>query len=410
MERAVAGPGAEPTRFVALDVHKQYVMVGAVDARQEVVLPPRRVALVEFPDWARDHLTTMDAVVLEATANAWHLYDLLTPLVATVTVAHAGVIKLIAHARVKTDRRDTLHLARLLAARMIPAVWVPPVEVRELRGLITHRRRLVAQRVQAGNRLQAVLHRHQIVPPAGKLFSRQNRAWWADLPVSMAERLRVRQDLALVETLETLVLEVEAEVGRLSMTAPWADRVPYLVQLSGLGVLAAMTVLAAIGDIARFPTPKHLVGYAGLGAGVHDSGQTHQGGRITKQGRRELRGAMVEAAWVAVEHHPHWKEQFARLSARLGEQKAIVAIARTLLVVVWHLLTKREADRAGNPDAIARKLYTWISRCGTTPGRQRPLGALVRRELDRLGIGADLTVTGYGRCSLPPPGLVANVR
>ncbi len=385
-------------------------MVGAVDARQEVILPPRRVTLVEFPEWARGHLTTTDAVVLEATANAWHLYDLLTPLVATVTVAHAGVIKLIAHARVKTDRRDTLHLARLLAARMIPAVWVPPREVREVRGLLTHRRRLVAQRVQASNRLQAVLHRHQIVPPAGKLFSRQNRVWWADLPVATAERLRVRQDLALVETLDALVGEVEAELGRLSTTAPWADHVPYLVQLSGLGVLAAMTVLAAIGAITRFPTPKHLVGYAGLGAGVHDAGQTHQGGRITKQGRRELRGAMVEAAWVAVEHHPHWKEQFARLSARLGAQKAIVAIARKLLVVVWHLLTKREADRDGNPEAIARKLYTWISRCGTTPGRHRPLGALVRRALDRLGIGADLTVTGYGRCALPPPGLGAHAR
>jgi len=408
MEGAVVGPGPEPTRFVALDVHKQYVMVGAVDARQEVVVPPRRVALVEFPEWARDHLTPADAVVLEATANAWSLYDCLTSLVAPVTVAHAGVIKLIAHARVKTDRRDTLHLARLLAARMIPAVWVPPVEVRELRGLITHRRRLVAQRVQAGNRLQAVLHRHRIVPPVGKLFSRQNRAWWADLPVSTSERLRVRQDLAVVETLDALVVEVEAELGRLSTTTPWADQVPYLVQLSGLGVLAAMTVLAAIGDITRFPTPKHVVGYAGLGAGVHDAGQTHQGGRITKQGRRELRGAMVEAAWVAVAHHPQWKEQFARLSARLGAQKAIVASARKLLVVVWPLLTKREADRAGNPEAIARKLYTWVSRCGTTPGRQRPLGALVRRELDRLGIGAELTVTGYGRCPLPPPGVTAH--
>lgn len=155
----------EPTRFVALDVHKHYVMVGAVDARQTVVLPPRRVALGEFAAWAQEHLSRTDAVVLEATANAWHLYDLLTPLVSAVTVANAGLIKLIAQARVKTDRRDTLHLARLLAARMIPAVWVPPVEVRELRGLVTHRRRLVSQRTQARNRLHAVLQRHQIVPP-----------------------------------------------------------------------------------------------------------------------------------------------------------------------------------------------------------------------------------------------------
>ena len=111
---------------------------------------------------------------------------------------------------------------------------------------------------------------------------------------SATERLRIQQDLALVDTLETLTAQVEAELGRLSMTPPWAEQVPYLVQLSGLGVLAAMTVLAAIGDIARFPTPKDLVGYAGLGAGVHESGQTHQTGRITKQGRRELRGGMVD--------------------------------------------------------------------------------------------------------------------
>jgi len=404
--------GVEPLRFVALDVHKHYVMVGAVDVRQSIVLTPRRVGLPDFPDWARAHLTATDAVVLEATANAWHLYDVLEPFAASVTVAHAGAIKAIAQARVKTDARDTIQLARLLAARMIPAVWVPPREVRELRGLVLHRRRLVSQRSQARNRLQAVLQRHQIVPPAGKLFSREHRPWWASLALSPVELLRVRQDLALLETLEPLIAEVEGELGRLSTIAPFTDQVPYLVQLTGIGVLAAMTAVAAIGDIGRFPTPKKLVGYAGLGASVHDSGQTRQGGRITKQGRRELRGGMVEAAWVAVAHHPKWKAEFARLSARLGAQKAIVAIARKLLVVVWHVLTKREADRHGDTQAIARKLYTWVSRCGATPGTHRPLRLLVRRELDRLGLDAPEVLVGYGRNRrlLVPPGMAASAR
>jgi transposase len=396
----------EPTRFVALDVHKHYVMVGAVDGRQTMVLPPLRVPLGEFPTWAQEHLGAMDAVVLEATANAWHLYDLLTPLVAAVTVAHAGVIKLIAQARVKTDRRDTLHLARLLAARMIPAVWVPPVEVRELRGLVSHRRRLVAQRTQARNRLHGVLHRHQIVPPDGTLFSRAQRAWWASLSLSAAERLRVRQDLAVLDTLDGLIAEVEAELGRLSTTAPWAEHVPYLVQLSGIGVLAAMTLLAGIGDIARFPTAKNLVGYAGLGAGVHDTGQTHQGGRITKQGRRELRGCMTEAAWVAVERHSHWKAVFARLSARMSAQKAIVAIARKLLVVVWHVLTDREADHRGEAPAMARALWLWQARCGTVPGSKRPLRQLVGYEVQRWGLDVSQITSATGRPLMvltPPP-------
>ena len=96
-----------------------------------------------------------------------------------------------------------------------------------------------------------------------------------------------------------------------------------------------MTLLAASGDSARFPAAKHLVGYSGLGAGVPDSGQTHHGGPITKQGRREIRAVMIEAAWVAIAHHPQWQREFHRLAPRIGRGKAVVAIARKLLVVVW---------------------------------------------------------------------------
>ena len=135
-----------------------------------------------------------------------------------------------------------------------------------------------------------------------------------------AEKLRVQQDLSLYQTLEALINEVEAELGRLSMSDLWVNQVPFLVQLPGLGVLSTMRVLAAIGEITRFPSAKHLVGYAGLGASVHQSGETNRGGHITKEGRSDLRGVMVEAAWVAVEHHPHWQAQFERLTARIGNE------------------------------------------------------------------------------------------
>lgn len=115
----------QPTRFLALDVHKHYVMLGAVDATQKIVLPPRRLSFGELELWQQKHLSDADAVVLEATTNAWHLYDQLSLRAASVTVAHPLLVKLITAARVKTDRRDTIHLARLLAAGLIPAVWVP---------------------------------------------------------------------------------------------------------------------------------------------------------------------------------------------------------------------------------------------------------------------------------------------
>lgn len=216
-----------------------------------------------------------------------------------------------------------------------------------------------------------MLHRHNLAPPPGNPFAAYQREWWLTLNLSPSERLRVQQDVSLHQSLDELVEEVEAELGRLSTSDPWVKQVPFLVQLPGLGVLSAMRVLAAIGQITRFPSAKHLVGYAGLGAGVHDSGETHRGGHITKEGRSDLCGGMVEAAWVAVDHHPHWKAQFERLSARIGKQKAIVAIARKLLVTIWHVLSHQEADSNAQMEAVTRKLLNWIAHTGTTPGKKR---------------------------------------
>jgi transposase len=211
---------AIPKRYVGLDVHKHYVMVAAVNAQQEVVLRPQRVPLVALEGWVKKYLQPTDEVVLEATSNAWYVHDLLQPLVARVVVGHPYHIKLIAAAMVKTDRRDTLTLCRLLAVNMIPPVWVPPQPVRELRALISHRQRLIQQQTRLKNRLQSVLHRHHVVPPGGGLFTQTNRPWWLSLNLPPSEQLRVRQDLALLDQLAPLTQEVEAELFRLSLIEP----------------------------------------------------------------------------------------------------------------------------------------------------------------------------------------------
>jgi transposase len=308
--------------LVALDVHKHYVMVAAIDAAQQVVLTPRKMSLERFGQWALEHLTKTDQVVLEATTTAWTLYDQLAPLVQEVKIVHPLVIKLISSARVKTDTRDTLHLARVLAARLIPAVWVPPPPVRELRVLVAHRQRLV--------------------PPAGRLGSFGQQAWWNERDVPTLERLRVQQDLTILQTVEGLLATVDAELSRLSTQEPWKELMPFLMQPPCFAVVTSMTVLAAIGDITCFPSAKKLVGYSGLGASVHASGQTYHPGLITKQGRREVRTVLVEAAWSVVEHHPYWHAKFERLVPSLG--KALVAIARKLLVVVWQVLARQVVD------------------------------------------------------------------
>ena len=392
-------------RYFGLDVHKAYIMVAAVNADQEVVLKPRRVTFERFESWINKALRPSDEVVLEATTNAWHVHDLLVPKVAQVIVAHPYHVKLIAAAAVKTDKRDALALAKLLAAHMIPPVWVPPHHVRDLRAIIAHRNRLVSQRTAAKNRMHSILHRHNLTPPQGDPFAPNNQAWWNALKLPSSEKLRLKQDIIIINSLSALIEDVEDELKRLSTDPHWAPLVPFLLQITGVGLVSAMTILSAIGDIHRFPSAKKLVGYAGLGGRIRSSGGKHRTGSITKQGRTELRAASVEISWTAVKFNPHWKAEFDRLKARIGDKKAIVAIARKILVSIWHILTHRQADIHATEEKVAYKLllYTW--QLGTQH-RPDPYSAplLTRFFLNQLDLGHDLNaITPGGVKRLIPP-------
>jgi transposase len=170
MKRAEDTSGQEK-RYIGLDVHKHYITVGGMTVRQEMVLRLRNVEMEQFKAWAEANLRPTDEVVLEATTNTWDIYDTVAPLVNRVVVAHPAEVKQIANARVKTDNQDVVRLLRLLIADMLPEVWVPPVEVRELRALISYRWRLVKMATAIQNRMHSLLHRHNIQAPEGKIES-----------------------------------------------------------------------------------------------------------------------------------------------------------------------------------------------------------------------------------------------
>jgi transposase len=394
-------PKSSPQRFVGLDVHKHYLIAIAVNQAGEQVGGPWRAQLADLESWAAKHLGPQDAVALEVTTNALTLYDELRSRVHSVILVHPPHVALIVRAQVKTDLRAALALAQLHAKGLLPAVWMPPVPVREQRATVAQRAKFVRLSTQAKNRLHAVLHRHHLPLPEGDPFRPANRDWWLALPVSASERARLQCDL---ETLDFAERQVVALTSALAKEAAQDERVPLLIQLPGFSVINALTVLAAIGEIGRFESAKRLVGYAGLGARVHDSGQLHRTGRITKTGRRDLRAALVEAAQAAANTHPHWQAELARLAPRLGRNKAIVAIARKLLIAVWHVLTKGEADRFAEPARVARKLLTYtylVGRVNRRPGQST--AQYVREQLDRLKLGAELTEIDHGRRPIPLP-------
>lgn len=383
-------PSTSPQRYVALDIHKHYCVVAGVNRDGQVMLEPMRVEHEDLELWLQKHLFKSDQVVIESTTNAWHVYDLLEPWVERVVVANPIKVRQIACARVKTDIRDTLILARLLAAHLVPTVWVPPQYVRQMRQLLSQRRQLVETHTQIVNRMHSVAHRHHLKHEPGKRFNEKTTGWQKDKALSSLEQFQLSLEMENQAYIEKQIERLSKEVRRRCHKKPWAESMTYLMQLPGFGVITAMTVLAAIGEISRFESPRQLASYSGLTPGLEQSGTKNRGKGITKEGRRELRWALVEAAQMAVKSDPLWKRRFQEMQKRMHRNQAIVAVARRLLELVWVVLTRRQPYRHFSQERIAYKYLTWAwqmddeARDGLT--RQQ----FARYYLMRLGIGHDL--------------------
>jgi transposase len=359
-------------RYMALDIHREYILVGAWNEEKDWVLTPRRVSTEKFPEWAKKNIRAGDIMVLETTTNVWTTYDIVAPLASRVLVANAAEVGEIANARVKTDKEDIQRLLKLLIGGIVPEVWVPALPVRELRAFTSYRGRLVKTGVMIRNRLQSLLHKHNLLLSEAGLL---DQSWWeGQKSISALEKLQIRQELALLDEVEKQKAAVDEELQRQSTSSMWGKQALQIMQLPGVGFVVAMTVLAAIGDISRFENAKQLVGYAGIGAGVHDSGKTHKEKKITKKGRRELRWAtlaphcvwcsagVVEAAWRAVRMSPFWKAEYEKHLKRMRKpNQAIVVIARKLLIAIWHVLSKEETDLHASEEDLAYKmlLLSW---------------------------------------------------
>ena len=391
------------TRFFGMDIHQDFAVLTAVDAQQQVIFPAVKVAMPQLPAWAAQHLTRSDALVLEVTTNTWYAVDVLEPHAGRVVVANPYKTRLIAEAHIKNDKVDALVLAKLLAAGFICEVWVPPSATRQWRTLAQHRATLQQHCTQVKNRLHSLRQRHNLHCPAKSLFSRAGRQWLRDQAWSVVEALVVQQDLAQLALLEAQLRAVDQQIATLA--APDA-RISRLLQISGIGVVTAFTLLAVIGDIRRFPSASKLTSYVGLVPRQHQSGKRSYYGHITKAGTPLLRWLVVEAAHAAVRWDPHWKAVHARIARRRGTAIATVAVARKLLVVIWHMLSDSTNYQHLRSQSYVTKLQNWAYTIGrqqlpTASSKDFVNDCLLRVELPQL---ADQIISqkGTGRLLIPP--------
>ncbi len=340
-------------RSIGMDVHRSFAQIAVLE--DGVCRDEGRIGVrpEELRAWAAT-LKCDDEIALEATTNSDAIATMLRPLVARVVVSNPRKTRAIAEAKVKTDKVDARILAQLLAADFLPETWVADDRTRMLRRLIMRRTHLVRQRTRLKNQVHAILSRN-LVPtcPHADLFSKVGRRWLGRQELPADEWRSVE---ALVRQLDfhgDELAAVERDIAIEAIDDPIAAR---LMSVPGIDVIVAMSVVAAVGDFSRFPDPNSLVCYLGLNPKVRQSGNAAANhGRITKAGSAQARGMLVEAAFAASRTPGPLRAFYRRVKDRRGFQVATVAVARKLVVLCWHLVTKGEDYAFARPSLTAHK-------------------------------------------------------
>lgn len=268
--------------------------------------------------WVRDQLATA----------GWH-----------VEVADARKVKALAPLTAKTDKVDARLLAELARRDLVPALWIPSLSERALRERLRRRMHLVRLRTSAKARIFGLLTQWGVTVKLTRLRQADGLELLARQGVPDVWRRSVSEALGVIDDLDCRIAPLELELAPLAE----ADaRVVLLQTIPGLGRLLALTFAAEIGDVARFPSARKLVGYSGLSPRVRQSGKSERTGALAKSGPKTLRWAAVEAAQPAWRASSPWHRLYVDVGARQGSGQAKAAVARKVLIAAWHVLSRQQ--------------------------------------------------------------------
>ena len=247
--------------------------------------------------------------------------EVIMPHVKRVVIANPKQVRIIAHAKIKTDTIDAGVLAQLYASGFLPEVWIPDAPTQALRRQVTRRNQIVRQKSRLKNIIQSILHCHLIPScPHADLCGTKGRAWLAEQIVPDDEHLAIDRHMREFDRLGDDLRVIERDLARSALADGGVKR---LMTIPGVDMIVALAITAAIGDVSRFDRPQKLVSYLGLNPSVRQSGPgPAYHGRITKQGRGHARGMLVEAAWAAARAPGPLRAFFLRVRARRGSHRA----------------------------------------------------------------------------------------
>ena len=320
--------------IIGCDFHPGFQQVAIFDNRtgeiQEKRLQHRAEAEQFYRSWAGQQVR----VGMEACGHYPWFERLLAEMGMELWFGDAAKIRASVVRKQKTDRRDAEHLLQLLLEERFPRIWVPSLEVRDVRQLLVHRHKQVQARTRTKNQLQAMALSHG-VQKKYKLWSKAGRVELEQLPLLPYASARRQQLLEGLDRLEVEMGELDRRVGEEARQRPEVVR---LMTHPGVGPVTALAVVLTLGPAERFGSAKQVGSYFGLIPSEASSGGKQRLGKISKQGSSLLRFLLVEAGQTAARYDPQLKRFYGRLAARKNRGVAKVAVARKLATRLYLML------------------------------------------------------------------------
>ncbi len=362
--RSLEGP-----RYFGIDLAKRETQLSVLNSSGAEVQQKRfATSRDEFLRLASE-LKREDTVALEVTTNSNSIARLIRDnSKARVIVSNPIKTKIIAQARVKTDKIDARVLAELARVSYLPEVWLPDEDTEGLRQFITDRTSLVRRRTECKNTIHSILHRNLVRESHSDLYGKAGREWLesviggegTNVPVPQLDRLRIGSLMNEIDRIDALVDDLESVIASYIAVRPsFKDQLDRLMSIPGINLVTGAGILATIGDITRFPDKKKLAAYFGVVPSVRQSGDTSRNGRITKQGRAEARWLLIEAAEALRKVPGPMRALYRRVARRKNHNVAVVAVARKLVELVHHLLTREEDYIYKLPRLTQEKRARW---------------------------------------------------
>jgi len=320
------------TRYVGVDLHRNQFVVCILEENGRQSLSEYR--LEQLPGFV-GKLRPTDKVAVEVTGNTRLFYDAVAPHVAEVVVVNPTQFQVTRQSVKKTDPHDARTLAWYLSKGMLPEVRMKDKLHAQLASLTQTRDTLVKQRTALKNKVNNILSAHGINLRKEGLSSEaaleEILGMKFDAIVQTELRVIVGQIRALNQSIAELDQAIQAE-------GPKLPGYRNLRSIKGIGNLGATILLSVIGDIQDFADPGKLAAYFGIVPRVRNSNEVERSGRITKRGTKLGRTALVQCALIAMRYSPYLARFYHKIAARRGAGKAIIALARKFLGVIYHTL------------------------------------------------------------------------